>query len=109
MPKSIARSFFTCALAAALLITGGCATGPKVVTKQDVAEQIKKKLKDANGNPPQSVTCPDDLKPTVGSKLKCTMTMQGQQVGVEVTVTSVDGSNVNFDMAADDAPSGPPQ
>jgi Domain of unknown function (DUF4333) len=100
MPGSVARSFVTCALAGALLVSGGCTTGPKVVTKHDVAGQISQKLKDANGKPPQSVTCPDDLKPTVGSTLKCTMTLEDQQVGVNVTVTSVDGDNVNFDMVA---------
>ena len=44
------------------------------------------------------MSCPDDLKATVGATLDCTMTTNGQNDGVNVTVSSVNGGTVNFDI-----------
>ena len=75
----------------------GCSSGPKVVPKSDVANQISAKLSDASGKP-DSVTCPDDLKGTVGSTLDCQLTAKGQTYPVKVTVTSIDGDQAKFDI-----------
>jgi hypothetical protein len=87
----------------AATLVAGCSfsvgsNGPKTVAKGDVADQISAKVNEKAGHKPQSVTCPDDLKATVGASLDCQMTDDGQTYGVNVTVTSVEGDKVNFDI-----------
>lgn len=91
------------AVAATSMAVAGCSFSvgsnqDKSVAKSDVADQISNKVSEKAGHKPQSVTCPDDLKATVGASLDCHMTYDGQTYGVNVTVTSVDGSKVNFDI-----------
>ncbi len=76
----------------------GCSSGPGAVGKADVAKQVSEKMTDAQGNKPDSVTCPTDLKAEVGAHLDCAMTVKGQPFNVNVTATSVDGDQVKFDM-----------
>ena len=71
---------------------------PKTVTKEDVANQIMQKKWDAAGNKPESVSRPVDLRPVVGAKVVCEMTINGQTVFVDVTVTGIDGDNVELNM-----------
>jgi hypothetical protein len=68
------------------------------VSKSDVASQITSKLTDVAGNKPDSVTCPSDLEAKVGAQLNCEMKVKNQTFNVNVTVTSVEGSNTKFDM-----------
>jgi hypothetical protein len=68
------------------------------VAKRDVENQITAKMTDAAGNKPQTVTCPGDLPAKVGAQLNCEMKVKDQTFNVNVTVTSVDGSDVKFDM-----------
>ena len=79
---------------------GGCSfsTGPATVSKADVAQQISTKLTDGQGNKPQSVTCPGDLQAKVGAQLNCEMNVNDEKYTVNVTVTSVKGKDVEFDM-----------
>lgn len=81
---------------------GGCSCSfgskPQSNNKGKVESQIKAKMTDVNGNHPESVTCPGDLPTTVGAQLACKMTIKGQPYTVNVTVTSVQGSEVKFDM-----------
>lgn len=89
----------TSALAFLAIGLVGCSSGPGAVGKDDVASQIATKMTDASGNKPDSVSCPDDLKAEVGGQLNCGMKVKGQPFNVNVTVTSVDGDQVKFDMA----------
>ena len=89
--------------AAALMLVAGCSfsvgtSGPKTVAKADVANQISDKVNEKAGHKPESVSCPEDLKAAVGTSIDCQMTDGGQTYGVNVTVTSVDGDRVNFDI-----------
>jgi hypothetical protein len=68
------------------------------LAKGDVASQITQKLTDAAGNKPDSVDCPGDLSAKVGAQLDCSMKVKGASYNVNVTVTSVNGSDVKFDM-----------
>ena len=43
------------------------------------------------------MTCPGDLPAKVGSQLNCEMKVKAQTFNVNVTVTSIEGSNVKFD------------
>jgi Domain of unknown function (DUF4333) len=99
------RRFTGCVLvtfATGLVATAGCVANPppreKTVAKDDVANQIDAKVNERAGHNPDSVTCPGDLRAKVGAVLECQMTDNGQTSGVDVTVTSVDGDNVNFDI-----------
>jgi hypothetical protein len=97
-----------CALAALLICLGGCTAGPKAVTKSDVESQISQKMTGPHGNKPESVSCPEDLKASVGAIMNCEMTVEGRTYAVKVTVTSIEGNQARFDMDLNDQPiSGP--
>jgi uncharacterized protein DUF4333 len=102
MVRRVSRSVFA-AVAATSMAVAGCSFSvsgnqDKSVAKGDVADQISAKVNEKAGHKPQSVTCPDDLKATVGASVDCHMTYDGQTYGVNATVTSVDGDKVNFDI-----------
>jgi hypothetical protein len=99
MANSIARIVLVpCTVAGMITGIGACSSGPSVVSKSDVANQISAKMTDAAGNKPDSVSCPDDLKAQVGATLNCQMKVKGQTFTVNVTATSIDRDKVNFDM-----------
>jgi Domain of unknown function (DUF4333) len=104
MAHSIVRTLLVTGAAAGLMAGAGacsCSIGSSshAVSKSDVAQQITSKLTDAAGNKPESVTCPGDLPAKVGAQLNCEMKVKNQDFNVNVTVTSVNGSDVKFDMA----------
>jgi len=99
MTHSISRTVFVAgALASAFVGATACSSGPGMVSKDDVAKQISAKMTDAEGNKPESVSCPDGLKAQVGAQLNCGMKVKGQDYNVNVTATSVNGNDVKFDM-----------
>jgi hypothetical protein len=102
MAHSLVRTLSAAGAAASLMAAAGacsCSVGTSSsVSKSDVASQITAKMTDGAGNKPESVTCPADLPAKVGAKLDCTMKVKDQQFNVNVTVTSVNGSDVKFDM-----------
>ena len=79
------------AVALALVVgLGGCG---KVATNDSVEEQIKGQL----GT--DSADCPDDLKGEVGRSIVCKATKgDDTPFDVKVTVTSVEGDTINFDI-----------
>ena len=102
MVRRVSRGIWVTVAATSMAVTG-CSFSissnqDKTVAKSEVADQISDKVNEKAGHKPQSVTCPDDLKATVGASLDCHMSYDGQTYGVNVTVTSVDGSKVNFDI-----------
>ena len=86
----------SCAVTGIIANVGGCTTTQKL-PKNDVANQISSKLSDASGKPDE-VSCPDDLKPTVGATLECQLKAKGQTYPVKVTVTSIEGNQAKFDI-----------
>lgn len=107
MTISMTKALGAAAALASLLALAGttsCSLGDKSVKKEDVANQISTQLGGQVGHKPESVTCPENLQGTVGATLKCDLTDQGTTFGVTVTVTSVEGDNVKFDIKVDDAP-----
>lgn len=83
------------------LIAGCQFSVGKKVESGEVEQRISEQLGPQLGGTPKSVTCPDDLKGEKGATLSCTMvTANGTEVPVVVTVTSVKGNTVNFDMRA---------
>lgn len=99
MANSIGRKVIVaCTIAGVMAGVDGCSTGPKTVSKGDVANQISTKMTAPGGQKPDSVTCPDDLKAQVGAQINCTMKVNGQTSTVNVTVSSVNGDQAKFDM-----------
>jgi hypothetical protein len=102
MAHSIVRTLLVSGAAAGLMAGAGacsCSVGSShSVSKSDVASQITSKMTDAAGNKPDSVTCPGDLPAKVGAQLNCEMKVKSQVFNVNVTVTSVNGNDVKFDM-----------
>lgn len=70
----------------------------QTVSKPDVEQEIRAKMTDPSGRQPDSVTCPSDLQASVGAAIDCEMVVGAEGIGVKVTVTSVQGDNVDFDM-----------
>jgi hypothetical protein len=96
---TFARIAMTTAAAGALLLgLSGCGTA---VPKDQVASTIATKLSQQgvpiDGN---AVSCPADLEAEVGKTISCDFTANGQAVNAVATVSSVDGSTVNFDIEA---------
>ena len=71
---------------------------PNVVSANDVENQISAKMVGANGQKADSVVCPQDLKADVGAQINCAMQMGSKTNTVNVTVSSVKGDQVKFDM-----------
>ncbi len=95
----------TAALAAALGFGGGTSPPPPPVPAATVERDIAQLDQDQTGQPPQPVTCPADLPAEDGAELRCTLTSQGQQFAVSVTVTSIQGGTVEYDIVIDIFPS----
>lgn len=90
------------AIAVGLLALTACSGS---VTKEDVAksimDQLQKQSIDAQG-----VICPNDLQAAVGQTVRCSFMVGGQPVDAIATVTSVDGSNVKYDITTEARPIG---
>ncbi len=103
---SFRRSTFTMGAAALALALGLSGCGASAVDSSDVEKQISGQLEKQIGQAPDSVDCPNDLDAEEGAEERCTLTADGQDYGVSVKVTKVDGNDVSFDIAVDDKPEG---
>lgn len=71
-----------------------------LVAKADLEKTLADRLTDA-GQPPQSVTCAEDLKGVVDTATRCEVVIsETNAIEPIVTVTGVDGDTVNFDVTA---------
>jgi hypothetical protein len=100
------------ATTAAAMLLVGCSGSISVgnmkpkLSGDKVADVTAEKLAAQTGQPKPDVSCPEDLVGEVGTTTRCTLTAtDGTTLGVTVTVTSVEGSQVNFDIKVDDKPS----
>jgi Domain of unknown function (DUF4333) len=86
----VRRTAAVWSMALALVVAlAGCG---KVATDDSVEEQIKSQL----GT--DTADCPTDLQGEVGKSITCKATKGGQAFDVKVTVTSVEGDTINFDI-----------
>lgn len=93
----------------AMLLATGCSFdfsigGPAAVASEDIAEQAALELEQQVGRAPDDLTCSEDLPAEVDSSVCCELTDGGQTYGVTVTTTSVEGSDVEFDVLVDEQP-----
>lgn len=89
------------AVAVGLLALTAC--GSHSVAHDDVAKSIGDQLQKQNIDA-QGVACPEDLKAAVGQTVRCSFTVGGQPVDAIATVTSVEGSNVKYDITTQARP-----
>ena len=82
----------------------GC--GGNEVKKEDVEKIAMDQLSANAGKPSPPITCPGNLKATVGTTLVCSMPIDGKTYDVNIKVTSVEGSTAKFDIAVGDKPRG---
>lgn len=67
-----------------------------------VEEEVSARLAEQVGVAPDDVSCPADLVGLVGEELRCVLTADTDELGVTVTVTEVDGTEVGFDVQVDE-------
>jgi hypothetical protein len=81
---------------------GGDAALPRV-SADKLAKTTAQKLAAARNPAEPKVTCPGDLIGKVGTVLRCQLVADDNStLGITVTVTSVQGTQVNFAIKADD-------
>ncbi|MET7690772.1 DUF4333 domain-containing protein [Streptomyces sp. NPDC005483] len=74
---------------------------PKM-SAEKLATLVSEKLASTTGQPKPNISCPGDVVGKVGNTTRCKLTANdGSTLGVTVTVTSVDGDQINFDFEAD--------
>lgn len=90
----------------ALLV--GCSASVNVDKSQPklsadkLATTVAERLAATTGQPKPDIICPEDLSGKVGTTTRCTLTASDRStVGVTVTVSSVNGDKINFDIKAD--------
>jgi hypothetical protein len=79
----------------------GC--GDTEVKKEDVEKTAGEQLAANNPGHTFPITCPGNLKGKVGTTLTCSTTVDGKTHPVDIKVTSVDGTNIKFDINIGDA------
>ncbi len=97
------RILAVASIAATVLVTLS-ACGSSSVSGADVAEQVSTQLARQIGQAPDDVTCPEDLAAEDGATTRCELTDGEQTYGVDVTVSSVEGGTVSFDIEVDGEP-----
>ena len=80
-----------------VFLTAACS---EVVAKDNVAKTIMDQLQKQSIDA-QHVMCPTDLQAIVGQTVRCPFMVDGQPVDAIATVTSVDGSNVKYDITTE--------
>ncbi|AGP58039.1 DUF4333 domain-containing protein [Streptomyces rapamycinicus] len=107
---SAATSILSAVAVGALLV--GCSASVSVekskpkLSADKLATIVAEKLAATTGRPKPDIACPEDLVGKVGNTTRCRLTADdGSTLGVSVTVSSVDGDQINFDVKADDTAS----
>jgi len=94
-------------IALACLAVAGCSvsigSSTPTVTEADLERSVAQTLAAQLGQESENVDCPDDLKGEVGAVMECTMTTDGATRTMTVTVTSVEGEQVDYDVEVDAA------
>ncbi|WP_340539795.1 DUF4333 domain-containing protein [Nocardioides sp. GXZ039] len=83
----------------------GDSASPSSIAASKVEEEVKAELTELAGVAPDDVACVD-LPAEVDASIRCTVSRDGEEIGATVTVTSVDGGDVEFDIQVDEASPG---
>ena len=94
------------ALLAGCSISASAGDAEPKLSSDKLADTVAEKLADTTGQPEPDVTCHEDLPGKAGTTTRCTLTAgDGSTLGVTVTVSSVEGDRINFDIKADETAS----
>lgn len=95
-------------LAALLLTTSALLAGcsDAEVAKADLEQSAMKQLSATVGKQSPPITCPTGLKAKLGTKVVCSMPINGKPYDVTVTVTQVEGTNIKYGVEVADKPHG---
>ncbi|WP_405440460.1 DUF4333 domain-containing protein [Streptomyces niveus] len=105
-----AASWGLSATAAGVLLVGcsgsvSLGTSTPEVSKDKLADTVAERLAATTGQAKPDITCPEALEGKADATTRCALTAaDGSTLGVTVTVSAVDGDNVDFDIKADDTP-----
>ncbi len=92
----------TALLAVTLTLSVACSSTP-TVSQSDLEDAVTEKLTKDVGTAPDDVVCPEEgLEGEVGGTQRCVLTAGDDELGVDIVVTGVEGSEVQFDIAVDD-------
>lgn len=83
----------------------GASQSPSSVARSEVEKDVATELNKRSGQD-KDATCDDDLEADKGSSVRCTWGGGDDGVPVQVTVTSVNGSDVDYDIEPEGAPGG---
>jgi hypothetical protein len=97
MNARIARIIGTTVAAGGLLL--GLSACSMTVSSDDVQTEITSLVKEQLQTDPTKVDCPSDLDAKVGATLTCTVESPLRNFEIVATVTSVEGSDVKFNLA----------
>lgn len=90
------RLLLTSLVAALATSLAGCdfefSVGGSSIDSDQAAEEISGGLEDAYGEPPESLTCPDDIEPKQGETFTCEgVAPDGRPFQIEATMTDDEG------------------
>jgi hypothetical protein len=103
----------TLALALVLLLAGCSAevnvgdqpedsSGQPSVDRAELEQEVSDQLERTVGQAPDRIDCPGDLTGEVGIEMRCVLHAGPDRLGVTVTVTAVEGEQVDFDIEVDE-------
>lgn len=97
MPRDVSRLAMVAIAAGMIVSLAGCGGTPKV-SRSDVEAKTADLVAQQSGTGQRpEVSCPGDLEGKVGTTMQCTVAGTGQSL--TLTVTSVAGKTVNFEVA----------
>jgi hypothetical protein len=110
---SAAASILSTVAVGALLV--GCSASVNVekpelkMSAEKLADLVAERMAAVANQPKPDVTCPEAVPAKIGTSTRCTLTADdGTTLGVTATVTSVEGTNMKFDIQADETPTPAP-
>lgn len=89
------------------LVASGCGSSKARELRSWDVEDIAQRQLSSKGKPAPPVSCKDPLDAYVGARTVCSITIQGKPHDVTMTVTSVTGRQVNFDIEVAEEPRPP--
>lgn len=96
-PRAGTRLLAPAGTGLAALLLAGCG-GTSTLDRADLERDVAQTLAGQVGTEPE-VSCPGDLTGAVEESVRCEVTLDGDQVPVEVVVTEVDGSDIAYEVA----------
>ncbi len=78
--------------------------GEPAVPEQQVEKNARKQLTQTVGQQAPAIDCPGDLAAKVGTTMTCTMEIGGKPYDVAITVSAVQGKDVQYNVKVADKP-----